>query len=410
MERYPVVVVGGGQAGLAISWHLSSRGIEHVVLERGRIGERWWSERWDSLAFQFPNWALSLPGYDYDGPDPDGFAHYREVAERIGRYAERQAAPVRPHTEVLSAVPRDGGAGWVLTTAEGTLGCDALVAATGPFQRPVIPSLAGDIPASVVQVHSNAYRNPDQLPEGAVLVVGSGGSGAQIAEELLGAGRTVYLSVNRHRRIPRTVAGRDALWWLLELGVMDRTRADWPDGRVPPTVLFTGVDGGHDLDLHRLRAAGAILLGRLSGVEGDTFRFGPDAGAIAADADRSCREFLAAITTKARDIGLDPPDDTVEVTPVPIPVVPTLRRHDVGITSVVWCTGYGLDFDWIRAPLLDDAGEPRQSRGVSAVPGLYLLGLHWMHTFKSGGFFGVGDDAAYLADRIDAALRGRTHV
>jgi putative flavoprotein involved in K+ transport len=406
VERHGVVVIGAGQAGLAMSWQLRERGQEHVVLERGRIGERWRSERWDSLAFQFPNWALSLAGFAYDGPDPDGFSHHTEVLARIERYAALQSAPVRENTQVLSVAPAGSDDGWIVITGGGMLACRAVVVATGPFQEPLVPGLASRLPLDIFQVHSSRYRNPDQLPPGGVLVVGSGGSGAQIAEELLEAGRRVHLAVNRYRRVPRRYRGRDVLWWLLALGVMDRTKADWPDGRMPPTVLVTGVRGGHDLDLWRLRANGAVLLGRLLAIEGDLAVFGDDAGAVATAADGTRKDFVATADAYAARYGLDlPPEEAEPATRERIQTVPQLDLGAEDITSVVWCTGYRLDFGWIDAPFLDSQGAPVQDRGVTRLRGLYTLGLHWMHTFKSGVFFGVGDDAAHIADHIQTTQR-----
>jgi putative flavoprotein involved in K+ transport len=403
VERLDVVIIGAGQAGLAMSWQLRERGMEHVVLERGRVGQRWRTERWDSLAFQFPNWSLSLPGLAYDGPEPDGFAHHSEVLARIERYAALQSAPVREQVEVHSVTPADSGAGWVVTTGGRTLACRAIVLATGPFQKPLVPAQASGLPSGIVQIHSSHYRNPGQLPPGGVLVVGSGGSGAQIAEELLEAGRRVHLAVNRYRRIPRRYRGQDVLWWLLALGVMDRTKADWPDGRMPPSLLVTGVRGGHDLDLWRLQADGAVLLGRLLGIEDDIAAFDDDADTVVAAADRTYADFVAMADAYAARNGLDLPSEQVEPTSTKrLPTVPRVDLRAEGIKNVVWCTGYRLDFGWIDAPLLDVQGAPIQDRGVTRAQGLYTLGLHWMHTFKSGVFFGVGDDAAHIADHIEA--------
>ncbi len=279
-----------------------------------------------------------------------------------------------------------------------------IVLATGPFQRPRIPPVAHQVPPGVVQVHSSRYRNPDQLPPGAVLVVGSGGSGAQITEELAQSGRTVYLALSRHRRVPRRRHGRDVLWWLLEMGWMDRLASSLPDGRIPPTLLVTGVDGGHDLDLRRLQSESVVVLGRLRGFDGTTMLCHDDAAATLAAADDGYAELVAAIDDHAKTAGLDIWD---QPDPIVAAVHETPRPVDIdaaGITSVVWCTGYEFDYDWVHLPCFDH-GAPLQQRGVSPQQGLYFLGLHWMHTFKSGVFFGVGDDAAYLADHIAARIR-----
>lgn len=398
-ESHDVVVVGGGQAGLVASHALTGRGVDHVVLERARVGGRWRTERWDSLRFQFPNAVLGLPGMPYDGPDPDGYAHHRDVLRWVERYAAEVGAPVCEHTAVLSLEPKTEG-GWRVTTDHGEIGCRAVVLATGPFQRPRTPAMAVDLPPDVHQVHSADYRRPELLPDGAVLVVGSGASGAQIAEDLLDAGRTTYLCVSRHRRVPRRFLGRDVFTWLVDIGLMDRTRADWVDGRMPPTVLVTGVGGGHDLDLRDLEDRGVTLLGTLLGVRGDELHLAEDAETILAAADAMCAETVGAISAHAAAQGLEvPPPPTVDVDRArPHPT--SLSIRDAGITSVVWATGYSFDYDWVHAPCLDDAGQPVQQRGVSPVPGLYFLGLHWMHTFRSGTFLGVGDDAAHVVDHL----------
>jgi putative flavoprotein involved in K+ transport len=397
-EFHDVVVVGGGQAGLVASHGLTERGVDHVVLERARVGERWRTERWDSLRFQFPNTVLGLPGMPYDGHEPNGYAHYTEVLQWVERYAACVRAPVREHTLVTS-VDRSS-TGWLVATDQAAIRCHAVVLATGPFQRPRVPALAADFPGTVYQLHSADYRRPDLLPEGAVLVVGSGASGAQIAEDLLSAGRRTYLCVSRHRRVPRRLLGRDVFTWLVEIGLMDRTRADWVDGCMPPTVLVTGVGGGHDLNVRGLEEQGATLLGTLRGVIGDRLHLGEDAEGILAAADAMCDETVRAISAHAAAHGFDvpPPEPAAGVPPGVHPS--TLSIRDAGITSVIWSTGYSFDYGWVHAPCLDGAGQPLQRRGIGQVPGLYFLGLHWMHTFKSGTFLGIGDDATYLVDHL----------
>jgi putative flavoprotein involved in K+ transport len=403
-EFCDVVVVGGGQAGLVASHALTERGVDHVVLERARVGERWRSERWDSLRFQFPSAVLGLPGMPYDGGEPEGYAHHSEVLRWVERYAAAIGAPVREHTPVISVA--QSSAGWLVVTQQGAIRCRAVVLATGPFQRPRVPTVFADIPEAVHQVHAADYRRPDLLPAGAVLVVGSGASGAQIAEDLLAAGRDTYVCVSRHRRVPRRFLGRDVLGWLVEIGLMDRTRADWLDGRMPPTVLVTGVDGGHDLNLRDLEERGTTLLGTLRGVTGDRMHVADDAEAILSAADAMCDDTVRAISAYAIDQGfnLPSPGNTPAARPRSHPS--TLSFKDTGITSVIWSTGYSFDYDWVHAPCLDGVGQPLQQRGVGQLPGLYFLGLHWMHTFKSGTFLGIGDDAAHVVDHlVTQALR-----
>jgi putative flavoprotein involved in K+ transport len=398
-EVHDVVVIGGGQAGLVASHALTGRGVDHLVLERARVAERWRTERWDSLRFQFPNRALGLPGMPYDGPEPDGYAHHSEVMAWVERYAGLIDAPVREHARVISLSRRS--AEWLVTTDQDVIRCRAVVLATGPFQRGRVPVASASLPESLYQIHSVDYRRPDALPEGAVLIVGSGASGAQIAEDLLAAGRTTYLCVSRHRRVPRRLLGRDVFTWLVELGHMDRTRADWVDGRMPPPVLVTGVGGGHDLNLRDLEDQGATLLGTLRGAGGDRLELADDAESILTAADAMCDDTVGAISAHATAQGLEvppPPQTRTGVRPRQRPTELSLR--DAGIASVIWSTGYSFDYDWVQAPCLDPVGQPLQERGVSPLSGLYFLGLHWMHTFKSGTFLGIGDDAAYVVDHL----------
>jgi putative flavoprotein involved in K+ transport len=353
--------------------------------------------------FQFPNQVLALPGMPYTGHDPQGFAHHTEVLRVVRTYADLVGAPVREHTAVTALERRDGA--WHAETTEGGLRARAVVVATGPFQVPRVPELSRHLPGGVTQLHSVEYRNPDLLPPGGVLVVGSGASGSQIAEELVDAGRDVYLCVSTHRRVPRRCAGRDVTDWLLEMGVMDRTRADWVDGRMPPTVLVTGVGGGHDLDVRAIGDRGAHLLGSLRAVDGDRLTMAENAEPILAAADTMYDEFLGAVREHARSSGIDPPDREPEMPRTPLAPRTTLSMTAEGIASVVWATGYEYDYDWLHEPCLDPSGAPVQKRGVTDLPGLYFLGLHWMHTFKSGTFMGIGDDASYVAEHLTAFLR-----
>jgi putative flavoprotein involved in K+ transport len=406
VEVHECVVVGGGQAGLVASHALAEQGIDHVVLERDRIAERWRSARWDSLRFQFPNRVLGLPGMPYDLPDPDGFAHHSEVVAWLDRYAEQTGAPVREQTEVTS-LGRSRGR-WRVLTESGELRTDSVVIATGPFQRPRVPAFAEEVPRDVVQLHAATYRGPGQLPDGSVLVVGSGGSGAQIAEELVGAGRETLLCVSRHRRVPRRLLGRDVFDWLVEIGMMDRTRADWVDGRMPPTVLVTGVDGGHDVNLRDLETQGATLLGTLRGVRDGVLHVADDADQILDAGDLLYEETVQAILRHAATRGLDPPAMTAPPRSRNRARASTVALGDAGVGSIIWATGYSFDYDWLDVPGLTSGGQPVQTRGVSEIEGLYFLGLHWMHTFKSGTFLGIGDDAAHVVNHLADLVRRRT--
>lgn len=404
-EIHDTIVIGGGQAGLVASHALTERGIEHIVLERHRVAERWRTDRWDSLRFQFPNTVLGLPGMPYDGPDPDGFAHHTHVVRWLERYHRQVDAPVREQTPVTSLDRH--GSGWRIVTPDGDLLARCVVVATGPFQRARIPPISADLPGNVLQLHSVDYHRPDLLPEGAVLVVGSGASGAQIAEELASAGRTTYLCVSRHRRVPRRYLGQDITSWLTTLGLMDRTRSEWVDGRMPPTVLVTGVDGGHDLNLRALGEQGVTLLGSLRGAEDEALHLADDAEPILAAADTMHGELVRLIRQAAAEADHEIPDLNAGHRTDPVPHRPTLSLRYARITSVIWATGYSFDYDWLHAPCLEANGEPIQDRGVTDVEGLYFLGLHWMHTFKSGTFLGIGADAEHIADHVTEHLRHR---
>jgi putative flavoprotein involved in K+ transport len=406
-ERHDTVIIGGGQAGLAMSYFLREQGREHVIVERRSLAERWRSERWDSLCFQFPNWSFQLPGHHYNGDAPDAFAHYFEVVRYLETYADTIEAPLRSGVDVASLTCDPATGRFRIATPESALEASRVVIATGPFQRPTIPQLAKLLPADVFQVHSSRYRNPAELPAGAVLVVGSGGSGSQIAEELVQAGRGVFLTVSRHRRVPRNYRGRDALWWSDKLGRFEVTIESLPGRRPLPTILYTGVGGGHDMDVRRLGDDGAVLLGRLLDCSGTRLSFDASASGHLAFADESCAEFTRAIDDNVRETGMDAPESDVEKKPRTAAIrgdpVLGLDLRSANITSVIWCTGYGFDFGWVGLPIFDDRGTPMQHRGVTSVPGAYFLGLHWMHKFKSGTLWGVGEDAAYLAEHMLAS-------
>jgi len=400
-EFVETVIVGAGQAGLAMSYYLSQRDREHIVLERARIAERWRTQRWDSLMFQFPNWSMELPGRPYTGADPDGFSHKDEVLAFIEDYAAWIKAPVTTGIEVLSLRRASRPGCYVVLTSAGVIEARNVVIATGPYQRPRIPSLAAGLPPDVTQVHAGEYRNPHELPPGGVLVVGSGASGCQIAEELLAAGRRVYFAIGRHRRVPRRYRGHDVFWWRRELGYLDQKAEDTPRERREPPPLVTGVGGGHDVDIRSYEKDGMTLVGHIHEIREGRIALADDLEESLAAGDRTFDEFTSAVDDYLRTREFD----TWEARPPDSPRVAPKRAGRLEIRaseirSVVWATGYALDFGWIELPILDARGEPVQRRGASLAPGVYFLGLAWMHKVKSSFLYGVGEDAEYLAERI----------
>jgi putative flavoprotein involved in K+ transport len=398
-ECVETLVIGGGQAGLAMSHRLKQRGLAHLVLERHRIAERWRSERWDGLRFQFPNWSVTLPDFPFPHRDPDAFATTGEIVAFIDAYAAFVDAPIRCGVEVTRLNASDDG--FVAQTSAGVIHANNVVVATGPYQRPLMPDLLRD--RIVFQVHAGHYKNPDQLQPGAVLVVGTGASGAQIAEELVRAGRRVFLSVGRNGRLPRRYRGRDLMWWLAEMGI-DRTPVEQRDPTRPlPTI--TGAYGGHTIDFRRLAAVGVTLLGRVKAARDGLLEIAPDLAESLAKGDGYYATFLDVADAFVRQRGLDLPEEPGARTVLPDPACLTeplrqLDLHTDNVNAVIWATGYGLDFRWIDIPVFDGRGEPVHRHGISAVPGLYFLGLQWLSKLKSSFMSGVGDDAADLADHI----------
>ena len=399
-EITKTLVIGGGQAGLVMSHQLKQRGLPHLVLERNRIAERWRSERWDGLKFQFPNWSVRLPDFPFPHSDPDAFSDTGTIIRYIEDYAAFVAPPIRCGVEVTRLSQRDGGR-FVAETAGGTIEADNVVVATGPYQRGVIPDLLHELP--VFQVHAADYKNPEQLPPGAVLVAGAGASGAQIAEELLQAGRRVYLSVARHRRLPRRYRSRDLIWWLAEMQLDQITPEERGPARLGPVI--SGAYGGRTIDFRDFAARGMVLLGRLDAAHDGAIDIAPGLDKSLADGDVSYTTFLDTVDEYVKRRRLDLPEDPDARVTVPDPPCLTapIRRLDLaaeGITSIIWATGYGVDFGWIGLPVLDARGEAIHRNGISAVPGLYFLGLQWLSKMHSAFLSGVGDDAAVLADHI----------
>ncbi|MEY8839589.1 flavin-containing monooxygenase, partial [Cribrihabitans sp. XS_ASV171] len=401
MEKFDTVVVGAGQAGVAMSEHLTSLGIDHVVLERHRIAERWRTERWDSLVANGPAWHDRFPNMEFDC-DGDVFADKESVAQYFVDYASRFDAPIRTGVEVREVVPLEGRQGFRVETSDGVIEARNVVAATGPFQKPAIPPV---VPADAgpLQIHSNAYRNPDQLPEGAVLVVGGGSSGVQIAEELMDAGRRVYLSIGPHDRPPRRYRGRDNVWWL---GVLGKWNADSPGpGTEHVTIAVSGAHGGRTIDFRRLAHRGMSLLGMTAGYEAGKVHFADDLRRNLDEGDANYLSVLDEADAYIARNGLDLPEEPEarEIPEDPDCVTHPMLELDLreaGIGTILWATGYTFDFGWLKADCLDDQGRPVHQRGVTREPGLYFLGLPWQTRRGSSFIWGVWHDARFIADQI----------
>jgi putative flavoprotein involved in K+ transport len=404
-ESIETIVVGGGQAGLAMSYHLARHGREHIVIERGRVAERWHSERWDSLVFQLPNTMIRLPGHPYSGDEPEGFMGRKGVVRFITDYAVRISAPLRCGISVTSVRQTDGGR-LAVQAGETTFEAANVVVATGPYQIPSVPSCSASLPRSVHQVTASRYTRPSDLPPGSVLVVGSGGSGCQIAEDLHEAGRRVFYAIRRHRRVPRRYRGRDLGWWLEESGMTEVTAEGMsPEWRNLKAPLLTGVRGGRTVDLREIAREGITLLGSLLNVTDGRLHFAADLNANLKAGDEAFVQFVRTIDDFIETRGMTAPvengfDPYLSDAPAPLPEIDALDLAAANITSVLWATGYRYDFGWIDCPVLDDRGAPVQRRGVTAVPGLYFLGLARMHKLKSAFLWGVGEDAEYIADHI----------
>lgn len=399
-EQTEVVVVGGGQAGLAMSEHLGQHGIAHLVLERHRVAERWRTERWDSLVANGPAWHDRFPSMEFSCA-PDSFATRDDVVDYLVAYADKIGAPVREGVEVTRVERRAGTPGFSVRTSAGDIACRFVVAATGPFQHPEIPPMV-PTHAAVVQMHSSAYRNPAQLPAGAVLVVGAGSSGAQIADDLARAGRSVYLSVGAHGRPPRRYRGRDFVWWLGVLGKWDLEAQ--PDS-THVTIAVSGVDGGNTVDFRKLAARGVTLVGPTESYADGVVHFAPTLAQHLASGDADYLGLLDEADSWVAAQGLDLPEEPAAriIDPDPACVSQPLAQLDLaaaGVSTILWATGYGMDFGWLGGRAVDAQGRPVHRRGISAEPGVYFLGLPWQTRRGSSFIWGVWYDARYVADHI----------
>ncbi|MFK3781319.1 flavin-containing monooxygenase [Agrobacterium sp. NPDC089420] len=401
VEKIHTVVVGAGQAGVAMSEHLSRNGVDYLVLERGRIAERWRSMRWDSLVANGPAWHDRFPGMDFPG-HPDAFVPKDGVADYFEAYAGMLNAPIRCGVDVTKVERLEDRPGFRVETSDGAIEALNVVAATGPFQKPSIPPIVPD-DIGVTQMHSSDYRNPAQLAEGAVLVVGAGSSGVQIAEELMLAGRRVYLSVGPHDRPPRAYRGRDFVWWLGVLGKWD-AQAQAP-GSEHVTIAVSGARGGNTIDFRRLAAQGMVLAGMTGAYRDGSLSFADDLGRNLDRGDQNYLSLLdeadAFVTRNGLDLPQEP--DARILGPQVDCVANPLRELNLraaNVTTIIWATGFTSDYSWLRVNAFDDVGRPKHQRGVSAEKGIYFLGLPWLSGRGSSFIWGVWHDAKHVADHI----------
>ncbi len=403
IETVDTLVVGAGQAGVAMSEHLGKLGVPHLVLERERIAERWRTGRWDSLVANGPAWHDRFPGLEFDDLDPDAFASKDRVADYFEAYAKQIDAPIRTGVEVTKVVRNEGRPGFTVETSRGVIEAQRIVVATGPFQRPVIPPIAPRASADLVQIHSADYRNPQQLPEGAVLVVGAGSSGVQIAEEMMRAGKRVYLSVGPHDRPPRAYRNRDFCWWLGVLGLWDIETA--VPGREHVTIAVSGARGGHTVNFRKLAHEGMTLVGVTKAFNDGVATFEADLATHLANGDANYLSLLDAADAYVTRNGLDLPEEPEARVSVPDPECVTrpileLDLRAAGVTSVVWATGYANDYGWLQVNAFDARGKPKHQRGVSSEPGVYFVGLPWLSRRGSSFIWGVWHDAKHVAGHI----------
>jgi putative flavoprotein involved in K+ transport len=410
--RTTTVVIGAGQAGLAMSWWLARRSIDHVVLERGEVANSWKTERWDSLRLLTPNWQSRLPGYGYQGNDPDGFRTMPETIGFIERYAEAMSAPVRTHTSVNSV--RNRGDGYEVATDQRTWQCETVVLATGACNTPLVPAVAGAVPSAIKTLTPLQYRNPDQLEEGGVLLVGASASGVQIADEVQRSGRPVTLAVGEHVRVPRVYRGKDVKWWMDASGVLDQRYDEVDDivrARNVPSLQLAGYPDRRTIDLNSLTAIGVKLVGRLVGINEGNAQFSGSLRNVCALADLKMNRLLDTIDEWARENGRDDevaPSHRFEPTEVEEspPLLLDLTRGR--IKTIIWATGFRPDYFWLDMPVLDRKGYIRHDGGVVEAPGMYLLGMPFLRRRKSSLIDGVGDDARDLSAHLATYVRERT--
>ncbi len=402
-ERLDTVIIGAGQAGLAVSYYLTQQGRKHIILEKDRVGEAWRSKKWDSFTLVTPNWALRLPGFVYQGDDPDDFLTREEIVCYLEDYVRLFHPPLHLGVEVTSIQAAENG--FRIESKGEAFAATNVVVATGPFQKPKMPAFSTQISPQIHQLHSSEYRNAREMPPGAILVVGSGQSGCQITEELYQEGRKVYLSTGGAGRLPRRYRGNDIFWWLKEIGMMDRTVDKLPSlhKRFDASPQLTGKGGGRWLNLHQFALDGVILLGRAQGGNEMLLYFAEDLMENLAKSDKPIGEIRKAIDGFVAKTEMEALEE--ETLPelragYESQMLTELDLNSAGITSIIWAVGYTFDFSWVKFPIFDEFGFPLHQRGITAQPGLYFVGLQWLYKPKSSLLLGVGEDAEYIAAHI----------
>lgn len=395
------IIIGCGQSGLAMSYYLTQKDRDHIILEKNHQIGASWQHRWDSFTLVTPNWQLQLPGFPYQGEEPDAFSTRDEVIHYLETYASTFNPPIQFGTTVSSVTQNENGQGFLVETSNQVYIAQNVIVAVGIFQSPKKPSFSRKIPAHIQQIHSSEYKNSAQLPEGAVLVVGSGQSGSQIAQELNENGRKVYLSTGKAGRLPRRYRSKDGMWWAVKLGITDQTVDDLEskEERFGANPQISGKNGGQDINLHQFVRDGITLLGRFEDVRDQRAIFGSDLHSNLTFADKFAEQFRHGVDQFIQKSGLDLPQEKVNEPKdgYDLDIIPHLDFAKTDIHTVLWATGYQWDYSWIKLPVFDEYGYPEQRRGVTEYDGLYFLGLHWLHKLKSGLFLGVGEDAEYLA-------------
>ena len=408
--HFSAIVIGGGQAGLSASYLLKDRAIDHVIFEKNRIAESWRSKRWDTFCLVTPNWQCQLPGHSYAGPDPNGFMVKDEIVEYIESYALAFQPPVYEGVAV-SRLRRDDSDTFEVTTDLGVFTADQVIVATGGYQDATVPRMAERLPLDLYQIHSSDYKNSQQLPAGEVLVVGSGQSGCQIAEDLHLAGKRVHLCVGGAPRTARRYRGKDVVDWLDEMGYYDKPIHEHPQKervRTKANHYVTGRDGGRDIDLRKFAIEGMQLYGRLKEVRGSTLHFSGDLKQNLDQADAVADSIKDTIDKFIERSGISAPIEP-RYKPVwePDSEILKLDYTAAGITAIIWSIGFHADYGWIELPIFDGKGYPGHYRGIATVSGLYFLGLPWQYTWGSGRFSGVARDAKFIVEHIEALRANR---